>query len=349
MLADYYAAQEENSVYFAINQVKEKDLQVLLNASKWAFDKIVQDLILLFTMDETIDLNVNVLNERRVLEQNISYDAETITDYYGLFDWHNIPGDEFPARLKDCSQLRNGGESGKGNSKESLYRIVKMIHFFHPEAQRDPRHLLNLPEDPDFPESCRLPEYLVINVCIPNYQPGMFLLINVTEGPSTTFLAVAKITDACKRRYVDGNPNEADRLLERFLYRPEPPVGNYDVRRRLKCIVKMANYGCESVQFGRVLNQLVRSYNGTPFLLRDSTSFYEDNKSVVVTADANLFGRLAKNSLWRCRPYSVNAVMDCCCIIEADQEQNDELPENTFLSWRMKAPIFPDLLTKSGI
>jgi len=338
MLADYYGSGLTQKL-FRFDQIDRKELQQLL--CEWSeFDVSTVQLITLFAVEKK--KNVSHMNERTDLEQDIPVEPEKITSDYQLFDWHNIPGDGFPARQKDCSCLRKGGGTGKGPSGETLYQIINMCHWFGEEAERDPRKYLDLPEDPDFPEKCKLPEYLVVNLCVPNYQPAIFR--NITAGPSTTLLAVAKITDECRRRYENGEPNEADRLLERFLYRPEPPKGDYNVRRRLKCIVKMANYGCDAVRFGHVMNQVVSRYNGTPFLLRDSTSFYEESdKSMVVTADANLFGRLAKNSLWKCRTYSVNAVMDCCCIIEADADDNDELPENTFLSWRMKCPIFPDL------
>lgn len=340
MLADYKDKAAEGHNFFLFDTLDESELtSVLTNCTD--FERGVIDLIVLFTFKEKKQINGMIY--RKDYEDKITYDAEEITRKYNMFDFHNMPGSDFPARQKDCSYLRSGGESGKAPSLDSIYDIVTAVHYFNDEAVLDPSEYLDIPEDPTFPKGCKLPQYLIVNVCVPHYQPS--ILRNITQGPSSIFIMVSKLSDACRKRYEAGEPSEADRLLERFLYRPEPPVGNYNVRRRLKCIVKMANYGCEAVQFGRVMNQIVSRYNGTPFLLRDSTSFYELGPNCMIcTADANLFGRLAKNSLWKCRSYSMNAILDCCCIIEADQELNDELPENTFLSWRMKAPVFPEFL-----
>lgn len=224
-----------------------------------------------------------------------------------------------------------------------MYRILKVCLYFSDKANIDPRENLDLPENPDFPEKCQLPEYLIINVCVPHYEPG--LLSNTTEGPSTMLMALCKITDECRDRWVNDKPSEADKLLVRFLYKPTPPEGNYNLRRRLKCIVRMANFGAKIIDFGWTLEQVVSRYNGTPFLLRDSTRFSEGPNFVNVTADANHFGRLAKNSLWSCRPYTLHAVNDVCMIIEGDGEDNDELEENVVVAFRVaKLPFFPDIL-----
>merc|ERR1740123_2395152 len=114
--------------------------------------------------------------------------------------------------------------------------------------------------------------------------------------------AVCQITQECVDRWVNADneneqgPTEADRLLVRFLYKPEPPHGDYNLRRRLKAIVRMAN--AETVQ-GQMsilnpLSPMISGYNGTPFLLRDSTSFREKDHFMVLTVDVNLFGKMAK-------------------------------------------------------
>jgi len=287
-----------------------------------------------------------VLNERLDLEESPLSDPEEITTHYQVHDWHNLTGTEFDVRQKDYNKKKANSETGKDKSGPVMYRVLKTCLYFGDNANIDPRENLDLPEDPDFPKKCELPEYLIINVCVPHYEPG--LLSNTTDGPSTMLMAVCKITDECRQRWVDDKPSEADRLLVRFLYKPSPPEGNYNVRRRLKCIVKMANFGAKIINFGWTLDQVVQRYNGTPFLLRDSTCFFEGPNYVVVTADANHFGRLAKNSLWSCRPFTLNAVNDVCMMIEGDGDDNDELSENVVIAFRLaKLPFFPDLLANS--
>ena len=73
--------------------------------------------------------------------------------------------------------------------------VLKSCMYYGESANIDPRENLDLPFNPDFPEKCQLPEYLVVNVCVPHYEPG--LLQNATEGPSTMLMAVCKITDEC--------------------------------------------------------------------------------------------------------------------------------------------------------
>lgn len=282
------------------------------------------------------------LRERPDLEQNPPSDPEQITKEYKIWDWHNLTGTEFEVRQKDYNIQKSRGNTGKALSNLSNYRVENIIHYFGKTANTDPSQNLDLPVNDDFPEACKLPEYLVLNICVPHYEPGF--VRNETVGPTTMLLAICKISDECVKRWVDGTPNEADKLLRRFLYNPTPPEGNYNVRRRLKCVVKMANMGCEAIKFGYLLDGIVKKYNGTPFLLRESTSFVTGPNYMVVSVDANLFGRLAKNSLWQCRPFTVHAVCDVCMIIEGDGDLNDELPENVVIALRMaKAPFFPDL------
>jgi len=288
-----------------------------------------------------------VLTERVELEESPLSDSEEITKTYNVHDWHNLTGTQFDVRQKNYFQLKADGGTGKAPSGPGMYRVLKSCMYYGESANIDPRENLDLPFNPDFPEKCQLPEYLVVNVCVPHYEPG--LLQNATEGPSTMLMAVCKITDECVKRWVDDEPNEADKLLVRFLYKPTPPEGNYNVRRRLKCIVRMVNFGAEVVNFGWALKQVVSQYNGTPFLLRDSTRFFEGKNFMVVTADANHFGRLAKNSLWSCRPYTLHAVNDVCMIIEGTGDDNEELNENVVFAMRLaKLPFFPDLVKEKS-
>jgi len=292
----------------------------------------------------TDDTEPILLAERSDLEINPSSDAEKVTKDYKVNDWHNLTGTEFEVRQKDYNEEKAKGETGKKPSGPVMYRVLECCMYYSDNANIDPRENLTLPENPNFPAKCKLPEYLIINVCVPNYKPGIFG--NQTEGPSTMLMAVCKISEDCLNRWVNDKPSEADRLLYRFLYNPTPPEGNYNVRRRLKCIVRMVNFKAQIIEFGWGLEQVVARYNGTPFLLRDSTRFYEGKNYMVVTADANHFGRLAKNSLWSCRPYTKHAVNDVCMIIEGAGDDNDELEENCVVAFRVsKVPFFPDILS----
>jgi len=260
-----------------------------------------------------------------------------LVNKHGEHEWHNIPAETFDVRW-----LNYGENREKKASKKSMYEVQEICMYETPKKVLDCRKLLKLPPVEKNPK-CKLPHYLIFNVVLPTYQPGLWS--NLADGSAQHFIVVCTVDPEVVQRYEDEKkePLSAEKLFERFLYKPGPPVENYsNVRRRLKCINRMSNFNPDKSQFNWAMTNMIKSYNGTPFLIRDSSSFYIEDNFAVVTVDINIFGRLAKNSLWQVRQSVELCVMDICLFVEGDGKDNDELPENILCAFRCsKSKVFP--------
>lgn len=304
-------------------------------------EEILSEIIERNPQPRIVDENMPTLVHRRDLEANLLTDDQQISDALNPNEWHNLHGEEFDVRVKDAFDLKAQGLRYKYPSAKSIYEGVLLTKFQSNPQNLDPRSVFDIPVDPNFPEKCRLPQYVIVNVAVPTYAPGY--LQQVTEGESTNIVHLLRLSQETIERYEKGEETEAEMLLERFLYRPEPPEGDYNVRRRLKVTARICNVNSSEISFPYVVQGLIARYNGVPRVFRDSTSFIIEDGYVVVNVDANLFGRIAKNGLWSMKDYVKPVVVDCCMVIEGDGELNEELPEIVFGAFRVaKLDVFPE-------
>jgi len=268
-------------------------------------------------------------------KKNLEKDPDNVNKH-AEHEWHNIPAETFDVRWLDY-----GTNKEKKPSKKSLYEAVEICMYELPKKNLDCRKLLKLPPVKKNPK-CELPYYLIFNVVMPTYEPGLWS--NLQDGTAQHFIIICTLNSEVIKRYEEGNNLPAEKLLERFLYKPGPPVENYsNVRRRLKCINRMSNFNPDTSNFSWAMTNMVKTYNGTPFLIRDSSSFIIEDDYAVVTVDVNKFGRLAKNSLWQVRSCVYQSVMDICLFLEGHGDKNEELPENILVAFRIsKCKIFPN-------
>lgn len=291
-------------------------------------------------VDHRSDLELRMLKDKE--NPVISETANDVSETYKENQWHNLTGTEFVVRRKDCAEFRQTGGLDKLPSAARIYDTICCVKFHNPKQITDLREVFQMQFSDDYPsDKCPLPEFLVIGVCIPTYSPGY--ISSAISGPTTNVACLLRISPHIVKRCIEGNAREAEDLMRRYWYDPDEPAGDYNIRRRLKCIVKMANLGADDADLGYVLGPLCRQYNAKPKLLRDSVTIYTENKYIAVSIDANKFGQPARLGLWGAKDYVRIAVMDIGLCIEADHAKNEELPECIFFALRFsKSEFFLD-------
>merc|ERR1719419_476510 len=114
----------------------------------------------------------------------------------------------------------------------------------------------------------------------------------------------------------------------------------------LKCIARIINTTEAVESFGHIPGLLVSKYNGTPFLARDSTSFYcVREKYFAIDLDVHLFGKIARQGLGYVKDSIEKLVYDFAFVIEGRRERY--YPEQILATVRVsktginKARTFP--------
>lgn len=291
-------------------------------------------------VDHRSDLELRMFNNKEnpvILEP-----PNSVSENYSENQWHNLTGTEFVVRRKDCAKFRQNRDIDKLPSAARIYDTICCVKFHEPKQCVDLRNVFQMQFSEDYPsDKCPLPEFLVIGVCIPTYAPGY--ISSAIAGPTTNVACLLRISPHIVKRCIEGNAKEAEDLMRRYWYDSDEPKGDYNIRRRLKCIVKMANMGADDADLGYVLGPLCSTYNAKPKLLRDSVTIFTEDKYIAVSIDANKFGQPARLGLWHAKDYVRIAVMDIGLCIEGDHAKNEELPECIFFAIRFsKSEFFLD-------
>merc|ERR1712224_677225 len=126
---------------------------------------------------------------RRISElenKKIQIDEKNIDYLYKKNQWHRLPGEIFKIREKGY------GKHGKKNfSKASLYNVVQVFKYPSKKKVLDPEHLLNHLNFRKMDTRVKLPQYLVFNIVIPNYEPSW--VKNQINGLTMMIVSVAEI------------------------------------------------------------------------------------------------------------------------------------------------------------
>lgn len=141
------------------------------------------------------------------------------------------------------------------------------------------------------------------------------------------------------------NDDDADvpnsiRLLHRFTARETDP----DLRLRFKCISRIVNL--ESAGIGNPAKKLIQTYNGTPFLIRTTSTFHYGQSYFEVDVDVHRFSYLARLGLSGVRERIKDVIFDLAFVVEGHTD--DELPEQILSSQRLSkldlstAKTFPE-------
>jgi len=201
--------------------------------------------------------------------------------------------------------------------KTEKLKITNIIRFYE------------IPSRPQVSEKFYLPPVLIINVIVPDYDPPLFGT-EMTNGKGWSMVIFAELTESCKDQIAKGSQTPGMKLFQKFI------EGGKDSEYgdRLKVIARILNVNEAWDLYGPVVGLLVSQYNGTPFLARDSTTFYHvPGKYFGIDLDAHLFGRIAKKGLAGIKNYINDIVYDIAFIIEG--RSDEENPEQILASIRV--------------
>ena len=127
------------------------------------------------------------------------------------------------------------------------------------------------------------------------------------------------------------------RLLHRFVTAEnDPETGDrHFIRDRFKGIARISNL--DAANIATAPRKLIQTYNSTPFLIRTTSTFYNDpkgeNRYFEVDVDVHRFGYLARLGLSGVRERIKDVVFDWAFVIEGHTDE--ELPENILSAARL--------------
>lgn len=122
------------------------------------------------------------------------------------------------------------------------------------------------------------------------------------------------------------------------------------LRRRLKCIPRILNL--DDCDFGVFATPLVKRYNGTPFMIRDTSTYYRSDQSFSIDIDVHNFSTPALMALDGCKAIMQEIIFDCGLCFQGENE--NELGEQilcclTLNKWdKRRAATLPSLVQKDG-
>lgn len=174
--------------------------------------------------------------------------------------------------------------------------------------------------------------YFVVNFMLPAYAPANPIWgATVEDGIGYSLVLYFVINERTKEAMCGPSPSAAIQLLQRFL--SGHPRGSEvdEIRRRLKCIPRLAN--SDEVNLG-LARSIVNSYNAKPFMTGPRChTFYKGPDYLEVDVDVHRFSYVARKgawSMWECLP---EMALDIGFVVEADGEE--EMPEQVFGSARV--------------
>jgi len=248
--------------------------------------------------------------------------------------WTVCPGRAFNVRAGPNYQ-RTGL---KLPSLDALYEVVAADAFLCPEAKLpNIGRILDLPLE-DCLERHGVPNNLVVSFLIPDYPPSLFGYKD--NGPGWTLVTVCRLSEASRQQLQRGELSPALQLWRGV-------VGATDdspLRKRLKCIVALANPG--DVKVDKVTSGLISKYNAKPFMCSKTGVYYPTQQYFGLEVDVHRWGKLALNGWNMVKGHIQHMQLRCGMVIEAQAEE--EMPEQMLMSAYMSrlssasCPLVPE-------
>ena len=213
----------------------------------------------------------------------------------------------------------------KISSTDPLYEVIHLT-----VRRTNAGEMLNVNDVQDLPEcvvseQCKgngeskgmtgtIPNILLLHQILPVEQPSIWSNATKENSPSIHLLAYFKLSDRAKENILSNSNGSIASLLKTWI-EPHDPL--YD---QWKTIIQLQNP--EKVDIGMVGNQLIKQYNGKPFLSYGSADRdVFPNDKIVVTVDVYKFSYAMRNfyfSILQTEDPSVlnNAVVDMAFFLE---------------------------------
>jgi len=252
--------------------------------------------------------------------------------------WSNGDGTTFNVRLGP--DYKTTGI--KAPSNEALYKIFAFDAYCTKEKKiNNISRFYDMPVRPPASDKYEIPPVLLINVLVPDYEPPLWGA-GPTDGKGYSMVFFGELSKSSRELLRKGKLSPALKLFEAFI-RGGKKGKHGDC---LKCIARIVNPEEATNSYGMITGLLVSRYNGTPFLARDSPSFYYvPGKYFAIDLDAHLFGKVARKGLGAVKDYIEKVIFDFAFVIEG--RSDEENPEQILASIRVsktgksKAKQFP--------
>jgi len=243
--------------------------------------------------------------------------------------WSNGDGTSFNVRLGP--DYKTTGI--KAPSHDSLYKIFAFDAYCTKEKKINHiSRFYKMPTRPPVSEKYDIPPVLLINILVPDYGASLASIWGngPTDGKGYSMVFFGELSKSSRELLSQGKLTPALKLFQSFI-RGGKKGKHGDC---LKCIARIVNTSEASASYGMITGMLVSQYNGTPFLARDSPSFfYVPGKYFEIDLDAHLFGKLAKKGLDSLKDYIEKVIFDFGFVIEG--RNDEENPEQILASIRV--------------
>jgi len=240
--------------------------------------------------------------------------------------WSNGDGTSFNVRLGP--DYKTTGI--KAPSHDSLYKIFAFDAYCTKEKKINHiSRFYNMPTRPPVSEKYDIPPVLLINILVPDYDPPLWG-VGPTDGKGYSMVFFGELSKSARELLREGKLTPALKLFQSFIQ------GGKRGKHRdcLKCIARIVNTTEAVHSYGRLTGMLVSQYNGTPFLARDSPSFYYcPGKYFEIDLDGHLFGKIARKGLGAVKGYIEKLIYDFGFVIEG--RTDEENPEQILASIRI--------------
>jgi len=240
--------------------------------------------------------------------------------------WSNGDGTSFNVRLGP--DYKTTGI--KAPSHDSLYKIFAFDAYCTQKKKINRiSQFYDMPSRPPVSEKYDIPPVLLINVLVPDYDPPLWG-VGPTDGKGYSMVFFGELSMSSRELLRAGKLTPALKLFQSFIQ------GGKKGKHRdcLKCIARIVNTAEAVSSYGRLTGMLVSQYNGTPFLARDSPSFfYVPGKYFEIDLDAHLFGKIARKGLGAVKDYIDKVIFDFGFVIEG--RTDEENPEQILASIRV--------------
>jgi len=252
--------------------------------------------------------------------------------------WSNGDGSTFNVRLGP--DYKTTGIKAPSNGV--LYEIFAFDAYCTKEKKiNNISRFYDMPVRPPTPEKYDIPPVLLINVLVPGYEPPFFGK-GPTDGKGYSMVFFGELSKSARELLRKHKLSPALKLFQAFIRGGKTGKHN----DCLKCIARIVNPEEAIKSYGMMTGLLVSQYNGTPFLARDSPSFYYvPGKYFEIDLDAHLFGKIARKGLGAVKDYIEKVIFDFAFVIEG--RTDEENPEQILASIRVsktgkgKAKQFP--------
>jgi len=257
-------------------------------------------------------------------------------DMHGVLPPHSwVP---YPGQLIQVRAGPNYAKTGqKEASLESLYEIFAVDMWNMPQKVPHIASYADLP--PATGPKLPMPEFVIVNLMVPSYAPSLWG--GPSDGEGWGLVIYGRLRPAVKEAWANGTPNNAMKLMAALAQSAE----GSPLRKRFKIIASVLNP--DDCGFSSTTASMVKKYNGKPFLVRTTSSFFTGENYFEIAVDAHNFGKPARIGLWGFRDVFTSVVFTGAFVVEGVDD--DQLPEQVLMSAKFSKPDnarvdwFPDL------